>query len=207
MSAAELDELLDRMPQIAEVVEKFSSESVQSEVFRALMSAFGVASGPSGEADADPGALAVDPLPPSGAAGAKSVQSAAGPAQKSPTKKASGGKVKQTFTMDKTLDLVNGGTPPFKEFSESKKPASVVECLVSVYWLSRLTKVPAPVTVDQVYTCFKVAGWAVPTDLVNTLQQAGTKGWLDTRKRDDLKVVVQGENHVEHEMPATPKGS
>lgn len=209
MSATELDELLDRMPQIAEVVEKFSSESVQSEVFRALMRAFGVASGTSSEADPGPDALVVDPLPPAGATtGAKPVKTPAGAAQRSPTKKASGGKAKQTFTMDKTLDLVNGGTPSFKEFSESKRPRSVVEkCLVSVYWLSRLTKTPAPVTVDQVYTSFKVAGWAVPADLVNTLQQAGTKGWLDTRKRDDLKVVVQGENHVEHEMPATPKGS
>ncbi|MGW6200752.1 hypothetical protein ACWF0M_31715 [Kribbella sp. NPDC055110] len=103
---------------------------------------------------------------------------------------------------------MNGGTPSYKEFSESKKPTSALEkCLVSVYWLSRLTKTPVPTTVDQVYTCFKVAGWAVPTDLVNTLQQAGTKGWLDTKKRDDLKVVVQGENHIEHEMPATPKGA
>jgi hypothetical protein len=208
MSATELDELLDRMPQIAEVVEKFSSESIQSEVFRALMRAFGLADETSGEADADPDAFVVDPPPRAGSDDTKPVKAAPAPVKKPSAKKGSGSKAKQTFTMDKTLDLVNGGTPPCKEFSDLKKPKSAVEkCLVSVYWLSRLTKTSVPATVDQVYTCFKVAGWAVPADLVNTLQQAGTKGWLDTKKRDDLKVVVQGENHVEHEMPATPKGT
>jgi hypothetical protein len=133
---------------------------------------------------------------------------AAVPAKNATVKKAAGSKVKQSFSLDKTLDLVNGGSPSFKEFWESKKPKSDVEkCLVSVYWLTRQTLKPIPATIEQVYTCFKAANWAVPSGLANTLAKAGTKGWLDTRKRDDLKVVVQGENHIEHEMPAKAKGA
>lgn len=129
------------------------------------------------------------------------------PAKKAPAKKATSPKVKQSFSIDKTLDLVGGGvTYSFKQFVEEKKPTNMVEkCLISVYWLAKETKARTPATVDQVYTCFKDAGWVVPNDLVNTLQQAGTKGWLDTKKRDDMKVVVGGENHVEHDMPAKPK--
>lgn len=207
MSATELDELLDRMPQIADAVQRFSSESVQSEVFQALMQALGIPSGPLAKAAADPASVSPQ-VQLDANSGAKPVEPAAAKTKRSPGRKGSTSKAKQTFTMDKTLDLVKGGTPPFMEFSDSKRPTSALEkCLVSVYWLSRLAKSPVPATVDQVYTCFKVAGWAVPADLANTLQQAGTKGWLDTKKRDDLKVVVQGENHVEHEMPAPSKGT
>ncbi|MGW6200751.1 hypothetical protein ACWF0M_31710 [Kribbella sp. NPDC055110] len=96
MSTTELDELLDRMPRIAEVVEKFSSESIQSEVFRALMDAFGVAAGMISEADADPGAFAVDLQSPVGSADTEPVNGAPAPVKKSPTKKTSGSKAKQT---------------------------------------------------------------------------------------------------------------
>ena len=202
MSATELDELLDRMPQIAAAVEKFTSESIQSEVFPALMRAFGITGETSGDAH---GSGTDERVTARAKGGSETVHSA--PAKNVPAKKASGAKVKQSFSQDKTLDLVNGGSPSFKEFWESKKPKSAIEkCLVSVYWLTRQTHNTVPATIEQVYTCFKAANWAVPSDLANTLAQAGTKGWLDTKKRDDLKVVVQGENHVEHEMPAKAKG-
>lgn len=203
MSTKELDQLLDRMPQIAEAVGRFSSESVQSEVFRALINAFGTGTtdAPESTRTSGPAAHAQDGN--GGSGNVTTVQS-----KKTASKVPAASKGKQSFSIDKTLDLIKGGRPPFKEFWESKKPTSVLEkCLVSVYWLTRLTNNPVPATVEQVYTCFKSANWAVPNDLVNTLQQAGTKGWLDTKKRDDIKVVVQGENHIEHEMPAKAKAA
>jgi hypothetical protein len=203
MSSKELDDLLDRMPQIAEAVGRFTSESIQSEVFRALIRAFGVA-GDTAEDGAPSGTQESTTQGTNNGSGT----TLPAPAKKAAPKTAPGAKVKQSFSIDKTLDLVKGGSPSFKEFWESKRPTSVLEkCLVSVYWLTRQTSRPLPATVEQVYTCFKAAGWTVPNDLVNTLQQTGTKGWLDTKKRDDLKVVVQGENHIEHEMPAKPKAT
>jgi len=190
------------MPEIATAVQQFSSEAIQSEVFRALMDAFGTSNGASGnvprqpehKADApDRPAVPATPMAPVKKAAPKKVAARQGQTPK----------VKQSFSLDKSLDFVKGGSPSFRDFVESKKPRSVLEkCLVSVYWLTRHAHNPTPATVEQVYTCFKAASWQVPSDLVNTLQQAGSKGWLDTRKRDDLKVVVQGENHIEHEMPA-----
>jgi hypothetical protein len=200
VSVSDLDELLDRMPQIAKTVELFSSEVLQSEAFGALIAAFGrpspdtsgIESDSNHNDDADgktPNSDTPDATP-----AAKKTAAA---------KKSSGSKPKASFTIDKELDLVGGGSQSFKDFHESKKPKSVVEkCLISVYWLTRIATSGKPATVDQVYTCFKDASWAVPSDLVNTLQQAGTKGWLDSKKREDLKVVVPGENYVELQMPA-----
>jgi hypothetical protein len=95
-------------------------------------------------------------------------------------------KAKQIFSLSKDLDLDGAGSPKFREFSDEKVPGNDY--------------------IDHVYTCFKYMSWRVPADLVNTVQKAGSKGWLDTRNRDDLKVVVMGENYVEHEMPVRNNG-
>lgn len=204
MSETELDALLNRMPQIAAAVNQFSAEPMQSEVFRALMQAFGVlreeeAAVGSGTSKPDtPGATTpvAETTPPNPAA------------KNAAVKKQSASKGKQSVSVDKELDLIKGGDPPFSEFWKSKKPTSQeAKCLICVYWLSRKTHAKHPVTIEQVYTCFKDAGWVVPSNLANTLAQAGTKGWLDRRKRDDLKVVVGNENFVDHQMPAKPKAS
>jgi hypothetical protein len=113
------------------------------------------------------------------------------------------GKAKQTFAWDKALDLAGNGSQTFKMVATQKAPSNALEkCLVAVYWLTRLSDSSVPATIDQVYTCFKHMDWRVPANLANSLQKAGSKGWLDTQKREDLRVVVQGENYFEHEMPA-----
>jgi hypothetical protein len=56
------------------------------------------------------------------------------------------------------------------------------------------------VTVGHVYTFFKELNWPTPSDLVNTLQQAGTEGWLDTADAEDLKVTTRGENLIDHQL-------
>src|SRR5947209_4227122 len=111
MSGKELDELLARMPQIAQAVERFKSESIQSEALRALIRAYGLA-GEASEDGAQTGtgeSLAQDSKNGSGTA-------PPAPAKKSAPKTAPAPKVKQSFSIDKTLDLVKGGSPSFKEF-------------------------------------------------------------------------------------------
>jgi hypothetical protein len=197
MPADALDELLARMPEIAASVNLFSSESIQIEVLRTLLAS--LANDPQ-LGDAQPSKSQATPSP-------QELSSSNKDGKAESTKK-NGPKVKSSFSMDKNLDFVNGATQSFGDFCEQKRPTSMKEkCLVSVYWLTRLAKNPSPATVDQVYTCFKQAGWPVPNDLLNTLQQTGSAGWLDTKKRDDLKVVVQGENYLELKMPVELKAS
>src|SRR5690242_20063783 len=111
MSAKELDELLDRMPQIAEAVQKFTSESIQAQVFSALINAYGIATESPAHVTA---ARTLESLTQSSEDGSGTGLPAA--TKKTRSKTAPGQKVKQSFSFDKTLDLAKGGTPPFKEF-------------------------------------------------------------------------------------------
>jgi hypothetical protein len=200
VATEEFDELLKRMPEIAEAVNKFTSEEIQIGAFKALVSTF-IGEDPTSNADEDLDNFNQnEPLPPE---------------EENPTaaRATKGRKVapkrttarKQSFSLIKDLDLINGASPSFPDFAAQKNPRSNPEkCLVAVYWLTRTAEI-SPVTADHVYTTFKFSSWEVPTDLINTLQQAGTKGWLDSKKRDDLKVVVAGENQIEHKMPPKDK--
>lgn len=210
MAQAELDQLLERLPAIAEAVEKFTSEAIQSQVLEALIGAFqmgarsdddvgtdGSESGDSQDGQADTGTV---------------IQRAALPAAKGTgmtkrtARKSGGSRAKQSFSIDKDLDMVRGGPKSLKDFVGEKQPKTVVDkVLVSVYWLTRILEGDQPATLDRVYTCFKHMEWPIPSDLANSAQQTGVKGWLDSRKRDDIKVVIGGENRVEHELPAEPK--
>ena len=186
-----LDSLLERMPEIAEAVERFTSENVQLRALDALIGAFGNVTDDPGQSP-ETGKDGTTKRP------AKKPRRAT---NKTSNGKKAPSKTKIAFSVVKDLDLVNGGKPPFKEFLEGLKIKSAFEkCLVAAYWLSKNTKNPQPVTVDQIYTIFKHAGWPVPSNLANTIQKAGSMGWLDSHSSVDIRVVVAGENHVEHEM-------
>lgn len=124
---------------------------------------------------------------------------------KGDAKPKSGKKAKTIIAMDKTLNLTPQGKPSAVEFAEQKSPSnSYQKAVVAVYYLRDTIELPA-VTVQSVFTFFKTVGWPVPADLKNTLQKAGSEGWLDTAKADDIKLTSMGENVVEHSLPAKQK--
>lgn len=128
--------------------------------------------------------------------------------------KSAGGKKKATKKKPKTksmpkqikdLNLNPSGKPSAKEFSLEKKPSNARQkCVVAIYYLRDIVGTPS-VTTDHVYTYFKTAGWPIPTDLVNTLQQAGSTGWLDTADAQNILITPIGENLIEHELPKPVK--
>lgn len=192
------------MPAIAAAVETFTSESIQSQALEALINAFqsgNKADGKRTEAETPP---EPEREQEQGSGDGTGTGAAVTP-QRTP-RKASSTKQKQSFSLDKDLDLVRGGPKSLKDFVAEKQPTTVLDkVLIAVYWLTRVREGDKPATLEGVYTCFKHMEWPIPSDLANTTQQAGAKGWLDSRKRDDLKVVIGGENRVEHEMPPEPK--
>jgi hypothetical protein len=112
---------------------------------------------------------------------------------------------KPVFTQDKNLQLHPKDAPSFGDTAALKAPANVVQkCVVAVYWLREHGNVDT-ISATHVYTCFKAAGWQVPNDLVNTLSQAGTRGYLQVNSRDDVALTTIGENFVEHKLPAPVK--
>lgn len=191
--SSENDDLLSRLAGIVEVVNAFRSPEVQLEAFRLLVGGGSVATARG------------NPKSPRGQQGGKPTRRAVKPGVaevgKSTSRRSTGAK-KATFQFLKDLDLQTGDEP-FEQFVARKAPKNNVDkCVVAIYWLQRLANL-GPISIHHVYTCFKDRGWPLPADLANTLQQAGTHGYLDSADRDDLKVVVRGENHVEHQLGAT----
>jgi hypothetical protein len=110
-------------------------------------------------------------------------------------------KTKSIIAMDKSLNLTPSGKKSAAQFATEKAPANVKQkCVVAVYYLREFIGLDK-IGVSAVYTVFKTLGWPIPSDLKNTLQQAGSEGWLDTSDADDIKVTSMGENVVEHSLP------
>ncbi|MEQ1640671.1 MAG: hypothetical protein ABL881_07660 [Novosphingobium sp.] len=129
----------------------------------------------------------------------KAAKPAASPKTKSKGKATK--KTKSIIAMNKALNLSPSGKKSAIQFQSEKAPTSVMQkCVVAAYYLREIIEVDA-VTVSDVFTFFKTVGWKVPTDLKNTLQQAGTKGWLDTADGEDIKITSMGDNLIEHDLP------
>jgi hypothetical protein len=116
---------------------------------------------------------------------------------KQPSKKS-----KKTLSIIKELNLSPKGKTPFPEFIKEKQPSSDQEkCVASVYHLQRNLELEG-ISVDHVYTCYKIMHWRVPADLENTITvTASQKGWLDTTNRKDIKITTHGENLIEQDLP------
>lgn len=107
--------------------------------------------------------------------------------------------------MDKSLNLIPSGKQSAVQFGGDKAPTNVIQkCVVAVYYLRDILEMDK-VTVEAVFTFFKTLSWPVPADLKNTLQQAGTHGFLDTSDSQHIKMTSLGENLVEHDLPAKSK--
>lgn len=125
-----------------------------------------------------------------------------------PPKSASGARRRRATTpsVNKELNLRPSGKQAFTAFVDEKQPANNHDRnVVCVYWLREIAGRSA-VSRDDVYTCYReIKAWKVPTDISNTLQQTGSKGWLDTSNADDIKLMSGAVNRVEHGLPSPKK--
>jgi len=134
------------------------------------------------------------------------VTSSASPSKPVGSKAKGSKKAKSVISMDKSLNLAPKGKTSAVQFAAAKKPSNVKEkCVVAVYYLRETIALPK-VTAEAVFTFFKTVQWPAPADMKNTLQQAGSTGWLDTADSQDIKLTSGGENLVEHELPSKVKG-
>ena len=116
-------------------------------------------------------------------------------------RKAMAPRKKETIGLVKDLNVKPADRQTLAEFVSEKNPQSVTEkSVVCVYYLSRIAEIDG-VSLDHIYTAFKALSWRLPKDLRNMVHQAGSKGWLETKDRNDITVTIMGENHVEHDLP------
>jgi hypothetical protein len=132
---------------------------------------------------------------------------AAKPAKKKKKTTPSGTKKPKVMTKpDKDINLFPTDKQTSLDFAKEKSPANLKQKgVVAIYYIRDILGYEH-VGMAQVAAFFKAVGWPMPADLPNTLQQAGTEGWLDTSDSDDLKITSVGENLVEHQLP-TKKAS
>lgn len=198
------DRLKAEMPEIAKAVNEFKSEQVQQLAFRALLRSLAGEASVASEAEAlEEGAGAGAGAPPAKRARPRTSNKKP---EASPSGRGTARAKVAPPTLDKTLNLRPAGAQSFKDFVATKQPRDNNERnLVSVYYLERIAGVTGA-TVNQVYTCYKEAGWRIPGNQRNALAvTASTKGWINTKNMDALTVTPAGENHIEHDLPAKPK--
>ncbi len=202
MADEEFEALLARLPEMAKAVNAFTAPEIQRAAFEALLAAL---------TDDSPGSsplregsdTATGNKPP-----ANRPRKTA-PARKTATVDPTKPRSKRAaptgpFKVDKELNLVPKGKRSFKDFVAVTQPKNQVEqCLVAAYWLTHEVGEEST-TGDRVFTCFRDAAWPIPANLSNKLSVAGTKNYLSSTKRDDIRVSINGVNFVEHTMLKRP---
>jgi len=189
MSETKLGELLDAMPNIAKVVNTFTSDAVQQKAFAILMNALGAE-------DVDEQAEETRSQ-----ARAKGTAKRAAPKEKS-------GKPRKTPVgpprLRADLNLRPKGKKSLRDFIGEKKPQTNEERFaVIIFYLEKELKEKG-VDRDHVYTAFKELGVRAPVDIDAAIRMAASrKGWINNSDTADLKMTVHGENFVEHDLPAT----
>ena len=110
-------------------------------------------------------------------------------------------KSKIILKIDKDIVLFPEDAKTSAEFASEKAPSNAQQKgVVAIYYICNVLG-RGNVTIGQVAAFFKAVRWRMPANLPNTLQQAGTKGWLDTSNSEDIKITSSGENLVEHQLP------
>lgn len=118
-----------------------------------------------------------------------------------------GGKRKESYQIVKDLDLsAKSGKESLKDFYKKKAPTTAMQnAAVFIYYLERVRGFKN-IGANHIYTCYKDVGEKVPGALRQSLLDASSKkGWLETKSMENITVSTQGENLVEHELPAEKK--
>ena len=106
----------------------------------------------------------------------------------------------------KELDLAPKGKTSLNDFVAEKQPKTQQDLnAVSVYYLTEILGLH-PVTLNHVYTCYKVMGWREPRNFRNSLAvTAHRKLFFDTADMEDIKITPAGRNHVRLDLPPKKK--
>jgi hypothetical protein len=191
MSADRFDDLIRELPRIAEVVNQFSSDSVQQQAYEALVAALlGNRSGPKRSGG-------------KGKASAKKKGKSSGviESKQKPDKVRKRKSGIDSYSIVPDLNLRPKKGKSLADFVAAKVPKTNEERFaVMIYYLQNELKLEK-IGPNYIYTCFKDLKQKVPPNLRVVLGNAARrKGWF-TSSVDDLKLTTRGENFVEHDLP------
>ena len=117
---------------------------------------------------------------------------------------------KRKPTLVKDLDLMGGKKGlSLKSFVEKYEPlkSGMEWNTLFVYYLEKILEIK-DIGVDHIYTCYKDINQKSPSSIYqNLIDTARNKATINTSSIDDIKITVQGENFVEHEIPERDNSS
>jgi len=188
MNTDEIDTLIKRIPEIAEAVNSFKSEELQRQAFDLLVSQMGV----------------VQPVASTSSHSTKEYTHQNQPKNEKiveTTKTKSRPKAKKTYSIDKNLNLRPDGKASFRDFTTEKSPSNHLDKVtIAVYYLKEILALENA-TVSHVLTCYQDASWRLPSNPINTVQQAGSKGYVDSSNAEDITLTPAGQNLVKFDLP------
>lgn len=211
MATKDLDALLERMPAIADAINAFTSEAVQTDAFAALIAAF---EGKQHRVRTDhltdrseAADLSLDENDAGDRSGVSDAPSAPDPKAPAPKRRKSASNGKIDWAVVHSLDLTPPGKQSFAEFVALKQPKSNEDkYAVAVYYLENELQLPN-VTKNEIGTIFRMTkDWREPTAVVKGLKMTSLrKATIDASNADDLKITPRGRNFVEYELPPRAK--
>ncbi len=112
-----------------------------------------------------------------------------------------------TFSIIKDLNLKPKDKKTLRDFYQEKSPLSNIESnAVFVYYLEKVLNLTG-ITIDHIFSCYKEVNLRTPMNLRQSIFDTASSryGYLDTSNMQDIKVIVRGENLVEHDLPRSKK--
>lgn len=113
---------------------------------------------------------------------------------------------KESYQMNKDLDLCPKGKKSFRNFYEEKQPTTNIEFnVVAVYYMEKILS-KEEITIGDVYTCYKNVDRKVPSALKQSLTDTSSSryGYITTIN-NCYTIPVVGENFVEYDLPKRNK--
>jgi hypothetical protein len=202
MTTQRVDDLLQRLPEIAKVVNEFKSENVQLRVFDALLDGFDFPVD-RGVKNYDARVKAEKEVRVSGDA-PKDMESSPGTA--SHPKGVRGNKKEGAVSLVADLNLRPKGTKTLREFYGEKKPTTNEQSFaVMTYYLEKVLGISG-ISPNHIYTGFKDLDLRVPARLRTVISNSASRhAWIDTSDKENIKLTIHGENFVEHDLPSSKK--
>lgn len=126
------------------------------------------------------------------------------PTKKKPTAKP------ESYTILPDLDLVGKahGRQPLKELYDEKGGKTLSNYEASTVFVHYLTRVMSEKNVDlnHIYSCYKHVGLRVPGSMRQLMYDQKKRGhYINITNLNDLKLTVNGENLIDHDLPKKDK--
>jgi hypothetical protein len=147
------------------------------------------------------GSLADD----AGSGAAKTIQNNMQKVEEQPRRrgKGAGSGARESYILNKQLDLRANGKVSLKEFYDQKAPKTAVQRnAVFVYYLKKILE-HSPITLHDIYTCYSEVKVKAPDAFRQSIKDtSGSRyGYLDASNMDDIQIPLRGIQFVEHDLP------